>query len=190
MIELQKNFVYNADKTGDNNFTQIKKVNTPKGNVYIYHRTRMDGSHFIYEVIIPKILKGGTEVFEKTYEEDQERYPGAAAWGKYGWNCNTLERAEELLKKAVDKLNGEKKVKEKYVPTGRPKGRQAVKRPELVFPTKKTWTMKDLLKINKEYTQPVASLALKPLIGKSVQIVGEKKNKTGRGRAAKVYSTL
>ena len=50
MKKLEKSFVMNADKVGDNTFTQIKR----EGQVAIYQRTDMDGEHRSYEVFIIK----------------------------------------------------------------------------------------------------------------------------------------
>lgn len=185
MIELQTTFVTNLDKTGDMTFTQVKKESTKNGNVYIYRRDRMDGKLHMYEVIVPKFMKAGTEIFGAVYDEDQERYPGSSSWGRNGWDFPRRELAEKKFEQIVNKLNGIEVVKE---PTPTVSKRKTTTRPALVLPEKSKWTMKDLVKANPAYSPSLAQMTLRSMIGESVQVVGEKKGK--RGKPAKIYSAI
>ena len=91
MITLRTEFTKNANLTGKQTFTQLKK----EGTNYIYARTREDGSVFGYEVFCAHVIKKGTACFQKVYEDDEEQYPGAAVFGKSAWFCETMEMAEK-----------------------------------------------------------------------------------------------
>lgn len=101
---LQTVFVTNADACGDHVFTQVAR----KGNVAVYRRNKVsDGKCQGWETIVIKTVKAGT-VYVKggtPTASDTESYPGAASFGRLGWNYVSLEAAmdklEELTKEEV-----------------------------------------------------------------------------------------
>lgn len=173
---LEKEFVMNADKTGNQSFVQLRKEN----GVALYERKRSDGTHFGYEVFVVKTIKAGTPLpGGKKVEMDYEQYPGAAQWGKTAWSPATLDAAEEKFDQLVDKLKSE---------AGQPKRRgRKSKTPAVIALPKGKFTMRMLIE-NTGLTQPVLYLRLQALIkeGKVVE-VGRVKSESGRGRAQVVY---
>lgn len=156
MKEIEIEFQHNANKTGTQIFTRIKReVNSNGKAVYIYQRAREDdGKIFGFEVFVPTITKAGTvQTFPngmtQTVEEDMENYPGASVFGYKAWFCSTLENAEKrfdwIMKGKPVAVADEKKTvakveihKEPKVPTAlsvKPhRGRSKGKRPDLMVP--------------------------------------------------------
>jgi len=97
---VQKEFITNADHTGDHIFRQVKRT----GDVAIYSRTPVDSNRvFGFEVVLIKTVKAGT-VFAKgakPIENDYESYPGGKAFGKTGWFCVNLAQAESRFAELV-----------------------------------------------------------------------------------------
>jgi len=102
-MPVQTGFIMNADKSGDNTFIQVKRVDS----LAIYQRSRMNGMVVGYEVIKIKVIPAGT-VFAKgsvPTEKDYESYPGGQSCGKSLWFCVSLEQAEKKLQFLLDKSN-------------------------------------------------------------------------------------
>lgn len=59
-------------------------------NICLYKRS--DGA---YEVFYPNIIKKGTTVFNKTYDEDTECYASTSDFGVTAWCFSRLEYAQE-----------------------------------------------------------------------------------------------
>ena len=179
MKTLEKEFVMNADKTGNHTFKQLRK----EDGVALYERVRPDGSHFDYEVFVVKTVKAGTALpGGKKVEEDYEQYPGAAQWGKTAWSPASLGAAEEKFDQLVAKLKSE---------AGLPKRRgRKSKAPASITLPKGKFTMKVLIE-KTGLTQPVLYLRIKALMqaGKVVE-VGRVKSESGRGRAQVVYKAV
>ena len=101
---IQKEFITNADQTGDHIYRQIKRI----GDVAIYSRTPVDSNRvFGYEVVLIKTVKAGT-IFAKgakPTEKDYESYPGGKAFGKTGWFCTSLKQAESRFSELVKASN-------------------------------------------------------------------------------------
>lgn len=83
MIELEKEF-----KSGDGGFsanpltyTQLKR----NEKAVVYMRSR-DGKPFDFEVFLIKIKKKGTQIFQKTLEDDTECYPSSSQFGRIAWS--------------------------------------------------------------------------------------------------------
>jgi hypothetical protein len=105
---LQKQFITNADSSGDNIFTQLKRTN----NVCLYSRVNPEHKNTIYEVIITNTVPKGT-VFAKgatPTENDYESYPGGKSWGTKGWTYYGSKNAETKFNLVV-KEQSAKKVK-------------------------------------------------------------------------------
>ncbi len=100
MKELDVEFVKNCDFCGNHTFTQIRF----EKDIYIYRRTRKDGTIHSYEVFSRKIVKAGTTYPNgKVEPEDRVSYPGKSSFGRTAASCKTLEWAE---KRFDDMLNG------------------------------------------------------------------------------------
>ena len=158
---LEKEFVTNADKTGDQKFVQLRKEN----GVALYERIRKDGSHFAYEVFVVKTIKAGAKLPNGAFvKEDYEKYPGANQWGKTAWSAATLDIAEDKFDALVKKLKND---------GGKPKrggAKRGNNKAELVLPVGE-FTMK-MLVASTGMTQPVLYLRIKSLIseGKVVEV--------------------
>lgn len=178
MKTLEKEFVMNADATGNHTFRQLRKDH----GVALYERIRPDNSHFGYEVFVIKTVKAGKKLpGGKVVEEDYERYPGAHVWGKTAWSAKTLDEAEEKFDKLVATAQSEE---------GQPKRRgRKSKKVSLVLP-KGDFTMKMLI-AETGLTQPVLYVRLQKMIAEgAVKEVGRVKPEGGRGKAAVVYKTV
>lgn len=178
MKTLEKEFVMNADATGNHTFRQLRKDH----GVALYERIRPDNSHFGYEVFVIKTVKAGKKLpGGKVVEEDYERYPGAHVWGKTAWSPKTLDDAETKFDELVAMVKSE---------VGQPKRRgRKSKKVSLVLP-KGDFTMKMLI-AETGLTQPVLYVRLQKLIKDgTVKEVGRVKAEGGRGKAAVVYKTV
>jgi hypothetical protein len=178
MKTLEKEFVMNADATGNQTFRQLRK----DSGVALYERIRSDNSHFGYEVFVIKTVKAGKKLpGGKVVEEDYERYPGAHVWGKTAWSPKTLSDAEDKFDELVAMVKSEE---------GQPKRRgRKSKKVNLVLP-KGDFTMKMLI-AETGLTQPVLYVRLQKLIKDgAVKEVARVKSEGGRGKAAVVYQTV
>lgn len=186
MKTLEKEFVLNADKRGDNTFKQIKR------NEYaaIYQRFNMEGKPLEFEVFAIKVA-GGTEIFGRYYDK-YEQYPGAAAFGRTAWSTNSIQRADQIFDE-ITKGQGKRKEGQDSVPTpvkvrkvGGKRGRPRVERPEIVLPKKK-FCMKDLITVNKTgWSQPTLYIELMKLV-KQNKVVEAERKQLGRGRPVVFY---
>jgi len=98
---LKKEFIHNADKTGDMKFIQLRKEN----GVALYKREKLDGALFGYEVFAIKTVEAGSPLpGGSTVEETYEQYPGASAFGKTAYAPATLQHAEKLFSQLIEKV--------------------------------------------------------------------------------------
>jgi len=207
MSDLPKHFVKNNDFVGNCNFDLVKKQN----DVYLYHRTNMDGSHRSYEVFISKFIAKGTPLPGGLSEkEDRMAYPGAAQFGKTAYDCKTLDQAErrfdELLVKSKEKvLNKELSLKTGKIVRGRKSnpnkvvvvkakgGKRGRKRMDVKFQLPQvgeTFTMKQLVAAS-GVSQPLLYIRLQELIGSGkVQESARVRTEGQRGRAAVLYKVI
>ena len=198
MKTLQTKFEANVDKTGVNTFEQIKRTN----EVALYKRTRPTGTE-VFEVFIIKVVPKGAKLpGGAVVAEEYESYPGAASFGKSAYFCTNEDRADAHFGALVEKVANRTETLESaaFVSTvgedvevsleepGCKRGRKAVIRPAIVFPTTEQWTMKDLVGINSEagWNQPLLYLAIK----NNPQVVEVGEVKGGRGKPAKIYKVL
>ena len=207
MSDLPKHFVKNNDFVGNCNFDLVKKQN----DVYLYHRTNMDGSHRSYEVFISKFIAKGTPLPGGMVEkEDRMQYPGAAQFGKTAYDCKTLDQAErrfdELLVKSKEKvLNKELSIKTGKRVSGRksnpnkvvvvkPKGgKRGRKKFDVKFQLPDvggTFTMKQLIAAS-GVSQPLLYIRVQELIGAGkVQEHARVRQEGQRGRSQVVYQVI
>lgn len=187
MKDIPEKFVKNFDSVGNNTFTQIRR----EGNVYMYRRTRMDGTFKSYEVFMAKFIKKGTTLPGGMVEkEDRFQYPGSASFGKTAYDCRTEtdadKRFEELLKKS--KL-AQESLEEAKITGKRNKGRRAKTKVEVKLPSGK-FTMKMLI-ANTGLSQPVLYLIVKQwLADNRIKVDSLQKTEGQRGRPQVIYTTV
>lgn len=104
MKVLEQTFIGNYDKSGNNNFYQIKRTDT----VAMYKREPLDKKFITYEVFVIKTRLKGQSLPNGLFElEDRECYPGASSFGKHAYcclhECDADDRYLELIKKYSDK---------------------------------------------------------------------------------------
>lgn len=197
MRPLEKQFEANYDKTGVQQFIQVKRTH----DVVMYKRLRSDGSLFGFEVFKVKIRNKGQALPGGNVEkEDRECYPGANAFGKSAWSMREPELAEIYFNNLVryGKVKSGKKVKtaaptqqflnSKSVQVKKSRGRQK-KYTAVINPPDGTFTLDDLVDI---YNEPKATLylKLKSLIqtNKVKEVSSVKTSK--KGRAKKIYQKM
>lgn len=196
MKKLELEFKSNADQTGLQTFKQIKRT----ADVALYQRVTKDGRTFAYEVFVVKVIKAGT-VFAKgaaPTKEDQESYPGKAAFGRYAYCCKTLERAEQFFDELVKRVNDKNALVESeetvdsdgnFVDvSGKSKRGRKSKNIKMPIPKKgEKFTMKNLMAWSGE-SQPNLYNRLKVLIEAAmVGIAGEVREAHTRGKAQILY---
>lgn len=186
MNTLPLKFELNADKTGTQTFTQVKRV----GDVAMYRRDRKDGTVFGYEVFKVKSRMAGQPLPGGNFEkEDRECYPGSSAFGRTAWSMNNEGLAFIYFNNLVKfgrikpaKTKDSKLVQKKVGKRGR-----VTKHTAEIVPLSGNFTLDDLVS---EYKEPRATLYLKlrKLIesGKVREVEGVTE-KLKRGRAKKVY---
>lgn len=192
---LDKSFETNADGMGTMKFTQIKCVETPSLNCYIYRRDKMDGTFFSYEVFMSKRRKKGDKLPGGLVEaEDRERYPTKNDFGFGAKETRNLVQAEKFLSEFVQKLNDKAnpQVDEEepvmaaltsdVVAEKKGRGRKRIDRPNLVYPTVDKWLMKDLLVENPMWSQALAYVQLQKdiLAGLVVEVDRVRMNAKGK----------
>lgn len=207
MNDIPNHFVSNNDKSGNCNFDLVKKQN----NVYLYHRTYMDGKHYSYEVFISKFIAKGTPlpggVFEK---EDRMQYPGSAQFGRTAYDCRDIcqaeDRFDELLVKSKQKIdNKELSLKTGTVVKGRKANPNKVvvvkvngakrgrKRQEFKFQLPsidQTFTMNQLV-ASSGVSQPLLYIRVQELISLGrVKEYSRVRKEGQRGRATVVYQVI
>jgi uncharacterized membrane protein len=102
-LPVQTSFLTNADGTGDQVFTQIKR----EGNVAIYRRDRVSTGHtYGFEVVVLKQVKAGQPLpGGNVVEKDYESYPGSSSFGKSAWFFMSEADAELKFDKVVKTLS-------------------------------------------------------------------------------------
>ena len=183
-MPLQTQFVTNADATGDQIFTQLRRTN----NVALYERRHVSNNELFgqpYEVIVIKTVKAGTIYAKgtKPTEHDTESYPGAASWGKLGWGLQTLDRANTVFDEMVKAQ--QERIDNPVVLTGKRRGRKSSK-VNIVIPDGE-FTMKMLMAatgLNQANLHPIVK---QWQVDKQIVVVRTIKAPGGRGRPSMVY---
>jgi hypothetical protein len=185
-------------------YTQVAR----NDNFAVYERSR-DGKVKDYEVFRIKVLKAGTCIFQQVLAEDEEQYATSSSFGKTAWSFTGGIGAKGVAMAKFDSLtkawnepdeeetpdteeNFKNLVNVALGTEPRRRGRQAIERPDLVFPSTETWTMKDLLALNPApWSQPLAYVELQKRI-ESGEVVeaGRIFPPGGRGRASVVYKKV
>lgn len=201
MKSLQKTFQTNADKIGIHQFTLVKRTPT----VAMYRRDHLDGRLHSYEVFRVKTVKAGAPLPGGLFvQEDYESYPGKGGFGRYGYSCKTLERAEHWFDHLLhindpievsDPKEGEDEGPgAKSKPLGeigaKRRGRKAVDRSSLKMPKKgEKFDIKTLSAMNPSVSSGFMYLHLQGLI-KMQQAAAVDTVKGGRGKPTVVYEML
>lgn len=210
MKQLRLEFQSNADNTGLQTFTQIKRT----ANTALYVRTRNGrrkrgkrraGSEVpvvhSYEAFKIKVVKAGSKLpGGNVVAEDYEAYPGKSAFGRYAYSCKTLERAElrynELLQSQEIADDGEidndeyddvnnKDTKNPAVKGKR--GRKAKDRSSLKIPKDK-FTIKQLELLNPDVSFAFLYQHVRGLLNIEFKIVESLTGK--RGKPTIVYAPI
>ena len=188
MKKLEKQFVMNADKVGDNKFIQVKRTD----DVAMYRRERLNGEVKGYEVfIVKRRYKGDPLPGGQVEKEDRECYPGANAFGKFAYDCRTEEAAEERYEQMIRKAKDSQDAKEEAARTGKPnKGRRSKAKVDVQPPTGKRFTMKFLVS-STGYNQPQLYPVVRQWLTEGkVTVVGKERAEGGRGKPAVVYEAV
>ena len=177
---LRTEFVANYDKCGDNKFIQVKLTDKSA----VYRREYMDGRLKSFEVFKIKVVEAGAPLPNgKVVEESYVVYPGGQSFGKTAWEYKNLAAA-------MDKFNELEAVVKQPVVAGvkGKRGRQAVARPDLIFPNSH-FTMNDILKLNVLYSKPTMYVTLSKLLANGkLKVVDKIRPSNGRGKAMNVFS--
>lgn len=184
MKKLEKKFTMNADKVGDNIFTQIKR----EGGVAIYERSWPNGTVKSYEVFIIKTVEKGTPLPNgKKVEETYESYPGAASFGRTASDCKSLDQAEVRFEEYLEKVKNREEAAEESKRTGKPNRGKSTKAKSVVKVPKGKFTMKMLIS-DTGLTQPQLYPIVKQWLADSlIEVVESVKAEGGRGRPSLVY---
>ena len=201
MRQLETQFISGDGGFGASPLTYKQIVRNDK--FAVYERSHSDGRVKDYETIKIKVLKAGSRIFKEVLTEDEERYPGTSEFGRSAWSFTgngktaAISKFNQLTEDLSEKDNPkqvvadqgfEALVAKKMGATPKTRGRKRKERPEIVYPTVEQWVMKDLLKANPQWNQPLAYIQLQKDMKKGkVKEVARVKNVSGRGRAAVVY---
>jgi hypothetical protein len=201
MKSLQKTFQTNADKMGTHQFTLIKRTST----VAMYRRDWLDGKLHSYEVFKVKTVKAGAPLPGGSFvQEDYESYPGKGGFGRYGYSCKTLERANHWFEhlshlndnsntsdngEPLDDSNSIKSERSSEIGAKR-RGRKAVDRSTLKMPKKgEKFDIKTLSAMNPSVSSGFMYIHLQGLI-KMNQAAAVDTIKGGRGKPTVIYEML
>ncbi len=188
MKTLEKQFVFNADKCGDQIFTQVKR----EGNVCMYRRQKIAGGPIqSFEVFVTKVVKAGAPLpGGGQVAEDYEQYPGKSAFGRTAWSIGGVDgekRASEkfdlLVKEANKIIDLDAEIEENDpMPVARvSKGEVTLKIPE------KPFTQKELAAFNGfDNYKVVYSDLQKMLSNGTLKVAGEREST--RGKPAKLFA--
>ena len=186
MIKLREKFVSGEGGFSTDPLTYTQLARTDK--VAIYERSR-DGKVKDYEVFKIKILPKGTQVFQTTTVDDEEKYPGTSQFGFIAWSfCNkgaAMARYNELCNPTAPVV----------IPDADPVEDQSVTIPivrsspvaKLNIPPGE-FSVKDLAAFNSvEYI--TGSLFVKDAVATGVlQFVRKEKRNVGRGKPTNIYT--
>lgn len=144
------------------------------GKWKIYEKIRNATGKKYYELIKP--VKREAMVLHGTQLEKAIVYPGTSSFGRLGYDCVSLARAEEIYEKHV-------------IPRENSKEDEQIREKTDLNYSKGEFIAKDLVKTNKKltYAQICAKIKEDVAAGK-VKITGKKENK--RGRASIVYKVI
>jgi len=136
-------------------------------------KTRNKHIHKKYELV--KLRRQESYVFNDKKIEAKWLYPSDNAFGKLGFDCISLDAAQNRYEEIVKA--GEKKEVE-----------EEIKNEEVRIPTK-DFTIKEFIKANPKLNYSIAYQKIKELISnKEIRLNGERKNK--RGKASNLYKKV
>jgi len=193
MKTLETQFVSGEGGFSSNPLTYIQVQRN--GKFAVYERC-CDGKVKDYETIVIRTLKAGTKIFKQTLTEDEERYPGTSQWGHYAWSFGNksaaINKLNQLVKSESTPVIPKEQFKAAVLTPKKFKGRPKTIRPTLSLPTQHDgFTMKQLLKVNPQWTQPLAYMEIKKLVSTGRIVIAERvKSKSARGRASVVYKII
>lgn len=133
----------------------------------IYEKSKENCKNKKYELIKPK--RQDAFVFHGNPIEAKWVYPGDSSFGKIGFDCSTLQRAEE---------------KHKEIITNKVEHSQETDTPNLKLP-KSEFTIKDVLSLNNLKYSIIYTKIKEMILSGNLKKVGIKKNK--RGKSSDVF---
>lgn len=186
MKNLELTFVMNADKCGNQTFTQLRR----EGNIVLYRRTPV-GSNTIhsFEVFLVKTVKEGAALpGGGTVTETYESYPGKAAFGRHAWSCGTLKSAnarfDSLVKGQLPVVEAETEETETVPVIRISKG---APRRKLNFPSQ-PFSQKELAAFNGIDNYKEVYTDLQRFLADGTLIKGAKRE-SARGKSAQLFQT-
>ena len=198
--QCDKVFETNANMTGLQRFSFVKKATNPEGtSIYMYRREKLDGALFGFEVFFPKKLVAGT-VYKfpngktQTVNEDTEVYPNGAKtdFGKRAWFCSTQATADKRftelmsLGAPVDDDETEEIEAPVVVEKRAGRGRPRVERAPLKFP-KGEFSVKELAALN-NVDYPVVFPTVKEMVAAGTLKETRTERRAARGPETQLYS--
>ncbi len=136
-------------------------------------KTRNKHIHKKYELV--KLRRQDSYMFDDKKIEAKWLYPTDNAFGKLGFDCISLEAAQNRYNEIVKA--GEKKEEE-----------EEIKNEEVRIPTK-DFTIKEFIKANPKLNYSIAYQKIKEIILKKyIRLNGERKNK--RGKSSNLYKKV
>jgi hypothetical protein len=174
MIKLQTQFVSGEGGYSSNPLTYTQVI---RNDTYAVYERSLDGRVKDYETFVIVIKKKGHNCFGTIAQEDTEEYTSTGKFGKKAWSFKNktaaLNKFNELTaKNIIDDTDEDDDKKSIVIP-------------------RENFTMKNLVGLNTEYTQPVLYIEIQNLIkSNKVKVVGHQKSESGRGKPQVIYSLV
>jgi len=193
---IESKFVSNHEKMGDTTFERIKMLEVNGLNVYIFKRSRKDGSFTSFETFIAKRRYKGQPLPGGAVEaEDREQYPKGNAFGFTAKESRHLPMAEIHFNEFVQKLTKQEVPEpvegEEVVNVAHVSGTRGRTKIEFDFHLPSgDFTMKEVEAANDGRSYGILYLRLKEAIAEGkVKVDGSKPN-GGRGKPVVIYKNL
>lgn len=185
MKTLEPSFQMNADKTGIQTFSLVKR----EKDIAMYVRKTSEGRIYGYEVFKIKVVFAGTKfpngvIVPETFES----YPGCHAFGRLAFFYIKEEPANarfaKLLKDSsfLDMTDEEREIP----PAPQKRGRKTLDRSAIVIP-KTNFTIANLLEINTCSVSTIGNY-VRSMLGIKFKIIEQRENK--RGKPTIIYGHL
>jgi len=108
MITLQERFTSGVGGfVPPLNYIQL----TRNDKVAVYQRSHSDGTIKDFETFLIKILPKGTQVFQTTTEDDEEKYAATSSFGRIAWSFHGTNGKQAAINK-FNELNTAQAVKD------------------------------------------------------------------------------
>ncbi len=174
MIKLETQFVSGEGGYSSNPLTYTQVIRNDK---YAVYERSLDGHVKDYETFVIIFKKKGQKCFNSIAQDDTENYTSTGKFGKTAWSFKNktaaLNKFNELTDKNIIDNTDDDDDKE-----------------SIIIP-RENFTMKNLVSVNTEYTQPILYIEIQKLIkSNKVKVVGHQKSDSGRGKPQVIYSLV